>query len=260
MKKSLVIFIVLLSGVTHAQNLKTHTDSVSYALGVSMSESLAKSGIKDYDLETFIAAIRAHQEGKTQMDAKTADQVYRAESKKIAEEKNKELQKAGVEYLEKNKKNPGVVTTASGLQYKHTLEGTGASPSATDKVTVHYHGTLIDGTVFDSSVDRGTPATFGLNQVIAGWTEGLQLMKEGGKTTFYIPFNLAYGPQAKGKIPAFSTLIFDVELIKIEKSPVPNTQPGNSGKPTPTPTPTPQGQKPSTGTTPTPTPTPNKKQ
>ncbi|MFM9985894.1 MAG: FKBP-type peptidyl-prolyl cis-trans isomerase [Flavobacteriales bacterium] len=258
MKKTIAIFFVLLSGMLQAQKLKTHTDSVSYALGVSMSESLAKSGIKDYDLDTFIAAIRAHQEGKTQMDAKTADQIYRAESKKIAEEKNKVAQKASADFLEANKTKPGVITTASGLQYKTIVEGTGASPLATDKVTVHYHGTLIDGFIFDSSVDRGTPATFGLNQVITGWTEGLQLMKEGGKTTFYVPYSIGYGAQGKGKVPPFATMIFDIELIKVEKAPMPNMQPGNTATPKPTPTPTPT-PKPTPGVTPTPTPQPNKK-
>jgi FKBP-type peptidyl-prolyl cis-trans isomerase len=116
-----------------------------------------------------------------------------------------------------NGKKTGVQTTSTGLQYKSNVEGAGIAPDKNDKVTVHYHGTTIDGVVFDSSVDRGKPATFGLNQVIPGWTEGLQLMKEGSKFTFYIPQGLAYGSRAQGKIEAFSTLIFEVELIKVEK-------------------------------------------
>jgi FKBP-type peptidyl-prolyl cis-trans isomerase FklB len=116
-----------------------------------------------------------------------------------------------------NGKKTGVKTTSTGLQYKSNVEGEGIMPDKNDKVTVHYHGTTIDGVVFDSSVDRGKPATFGLNQVIPGWTEGLQLMKEGSKYTFYIPQGLAYGSRAQGKIEAFSTLIFEVELIKVEK-------------------------------------------
>ncbi len=197
--------------------LKTHKDSLSYALGVSLAESLKRSGITDYNDKIFMEAVQASLNNKATMSSADADRLYREENKRITEERNKEAQKAGIEWLEKNKKNPGVKTTASGLQYKETLPGKGIAPDANDRVTVHYHGTLTDGTVFDSSVERGQPATFGLNQVITGWTEGLQLMKEGGKTTFYIPQALAYGARAQGKIPAFSTLVFDVELIKVEK-------------------------------------------
>ena len=110
-----------------------------------------------------------------------------------------------------------MVTTPSGLQYRTNVEGSGVNPDENDEVTVHYEGKLIDGTIFDSSIKRGEPATFGLNQVIPGWTEGLQLMKEGGKTTFFIPQQLAYGQQDMGTIPAYSTLIFEVELIKVNK-------------------------------------------
>ncbi len=122
---------------------------------------------------------------------------------------------AGEAFLAENAKKPGVITTASGLQYQVITEGTGASPSATDNVTVHYQGTTIDGKEFDSSYKRGAPATFPLNRVIAGWTEGLQLMKEGGKSRLFIPSNLAYGERGAGRdIGPNSTLIFDVELIK----------------------------------------------
>ena len=124
---------------------------------------------------------------------------------------------AGRAFLAENAEDPEVVTTDSGLQYKVLQEGTGEQhPKATDKVTVHYHGTLIDGRVFDSSVDRGEPASFPLNRVIPGWTEGVQLMNVGSKYRFYIPYNLAYGENGTGSIPPFSTLIFDVELISIE--------------------------------------------
>ena len=124
----------------------------------------------------------------------------------------------GREFLEQNAKNDSVVQTASGLQYMVLQEGTGAKPGPTDKVTVHYTGRLLDGTVFDSSVERGEPATFGLNQVIAGWTEGLQLMSEGAKYRLFIPSELAYGSKGAGdQILPNSTLIFDVELIKVEK-------------------------------------------
>lgn len=124
--------------------------------------------------------------------------------------------KAGEEFLAKNGTQKGVVTTESGLQYKvHTVGNGDVHPTATDKVTVHYHGTLLDGTVFDSSVDRGDAITFGLNQVIKGWTEGVQLMVIGEKTRFFIPSKLAYGNQSMGAIKGGSTLIFDVELIAI---------------------------------------------
>lgn len=130
--------------------------------------------------------------------------------------KAKENIALGQQFLAKNREAERVVTTASGLQYLMLEKGTGTTrPGASDRVKVHYHGTLIDGTVFDSSVDRGEPISFGLNQVIAGWTEGLQLMVEGDKTRFFIPANLAYGNRAAGKIKPGSTLIFDVELIGI---------------------------------------------
>lgn len=122
---------------------------------------------------------------------------------------------AGEAFLAENAKKPGVITTASGLQYQVITEGTGATPGATDNVTVHYKGTTLDGKEFDSSYSRGAPATFPLNRVIAGWTEGLQLMKEGGKSRLFIPSNLAYGERGAGRdIGPNSTLIFDVELIK----------------------------------------------
>ncbi|MDO6541193.1 FKBP-type peptidyl-prolyl cis-trans isomerase [Photobacterium sanguinicancri] len=139
--------------------------------------------------------------------------MYRSQSNKKAAAENIQ---AGETFLAENKQNEGVNITASGLQYQVLQAGTGsAHPKASDKVTVHYHGTLLDGSVFDSSVDRGQPIDFGLNQVIAGWTEGVQLMVEGEKTRFFIPANLAYGNRAIGSIPPGSVLIFDVELIKI---------------------------------------------
>jgi FKBP-type peptidyl-prolyl cis-trans isomerase FklB len=197
--------------------LKSHQDSLSYALGVSVAETIKKSGITGYNAEIVMAAVKAQLEGKAIMDASGANKMYQDETKRINDEKQKQAKKAGQDFLAENGKKPGVMTTSTGLQYKITQEGTGASPDANDRVTVHYHGTLIDGTVFDSSVERNQPATFGLNQVIPGWTEGLQTMKEGGKTTFYIPSELAYGSRATGKIQPHSVLIFDVELKSVEK-------------------------------------------
>ena len=135
---------------------------------------------------------------------------------KLKEQQAQAAKEEGESFLKENAKNEGIVTTASGLQYS-TPWGTGASPDATDEVTVHYRGTLLDGTEFDSSLKRGEPISFPLNGVIRGWTEGLQLMKEGGKTTFYIPQELAYGarPAPGGAIPPYAALIFEVELIKV---------------------------------------------
>jgi len=133
-------------------------------------------------------------------------------NKKIADE-NKNT---AADFWTENAKKEGVEQTRSGLQYLVLEEGNGKSPAATDMVKVHYHGTLLDGSVFDSSVDRGQPISFGLNQVIPGWTEGLQLMKEGGKTRLFIPSELAYGDRAAGTIPPGSLLIFDVELIEVQ--------------------------------------------
>jgi FKBP-type peptidyl-prolyl cis-trans isomerase FklB len=217
MKKIILAGLVIAATTqAQAQAFKTRKDSVSYALGITMAETLKKSGISEYNEDLVKKAISEHLAGKGTFDAATADKIYKEEAKKIADKKLIETKKAGEEFLANNKKSKLVQTTPSGLQYKHTQEGTGAMPDGNDKVTVHYHGTLIDGTVFDSSVQRGTPATFGLNQVIPGWTEGLQYMKEGGKTTFYIPSELAYGSRTQNKIPGNSTLIFEVELIKVE--------------------------------------------
>ena len=199
-----------------AGKISSSNDSLSYALGVTIGENFKKSGLSDVDYDLVMKGIQEHLGEKGQMDPMAADTYVRGYMKKLEEAKKEVAKKEGEAFLEKNKANAGVVTAASGLQYKVTQEGTGLMPDQNDKVTVHYHGTLTDGTVFDSSVERGQPATFGLNQVIPGWTEGLQTMKEGGKTTFYIPQNLAYGARATGKIPGFSTLVFEVELIKVE--------------------------------------------
>jgi FKBP-type peptidyl-prolyl cis-trans isomerase FklB len=173
----------------------------------------------DINPDLLAAGIKDSIAGKTQL---TQDQVKEvmAQFEKDMEQKQKaagEKNKAdGVKFLEENKKKEGVKTTASGLEYKVIKEGTGPQPKATDMVTVNYRGTLIDGTEFDSSYKRGQPATFPLNGVIKGWTEGLQLMKQGGKYQFFVPSNLAYGERSVGgDIAANATLIFEVELIKV---------------------------------------------
>lgn len=194
-------------------------DKLSYAWGLAMAHQLKGMGVNDLNVDDYKDAVKAVYDGiepaMSVEEAQKLIQDYLGELQKKAEET---ARAAGKEFLESNKKNADVKETASGLQYVVEKEGEGAQPSAEDEVTVHYTGRLLDGTVFDSSVNRGEPATFPLNRVIPGWTEGVQLMKEGSKYTFFIPSDLAYGPQGiPGAIPPHSTLIFDVELIKVIK-------------------------------------------
>ena len=201
------------------QEMMNNTDSLSYALGISIGNNLKQAGVKELNTAKLAEAMQiALSGGEAAMNEEQCNMIIQQELSKLAEVKAEEQKKEGVVFLEKNKSNEGIQVTASGLQFKHNVEGAGAQPDADDEVTVHYEGRLIDGTIFDSSIKRGEPATFGLNQVIPGWTEGLQLMKEGGKATLYIPQNLGYGAQDMGTIPAFSTLVFEVELIKVNKN------------------------------------------
>ena len=194
-------------------------DKLSYAWGMAIGHQLQGMGVSELNKEDFQDALFAAFDGKetkmTPEEAQQTIQEYLADLTKKQEEKIKEI---GKKFLEENKKNENVKETASGLQYVVEKEGEGAQPTATDEVTVHYTGKLLDGTVFDSSVSRGEPATFPLNRVIPGWAEGVQLMKEGAKYIFFIPSDLAYGPQGvPNAIPPHSTLIFEVELIKVIK-------------------------------------------
>lgn len=194
-------------------------DKLSYAWGLAMGRQLQGMGMKELNVEDFKMGILSVFEGTDPAisveEAQKLIQDYLNDLQAKAEEAAKS---AGKKFLEENRKNADVRETASGLQYVVEKEGEGAQPTAEDEVTVHYTGRLLDGTVFDSSVNRGEPATFPLNRVIPGWTEGVQLMKEGAKYTFFIPSDLAYGPQGvPGAIPPHSTLIFDVELIKVVK-------------------------------------------
>ncbi|MGQ8336171.1 FKBP-type peptidyl-prolyl cis-trans isomerase [Sunxiuqinia sp. A32] len=197
--------------------MKSQLEKFSYALGLSISSNLIQSGVKSIDPANFMNALSDVFTGK--------------EPKLTAEEANKILQEfmeeqqstdgnanleAGLTFLAENREKEGVVETASGLQYKIILDGDGESPSATDQVKCHYHGTLIDGTVFDSSVQRGEPAVFPVNGVIQGWVEALQMMSIGSKWRLFVPSDLAYGDRgAGGAIGPNTTLIFDVELLEI---------------------------------------------
>ena len=200
-------------------------DKVSYALGLGIGRQLAQMGANDLSIEDFAAAIKdviAGNELKvSNREAQTIVQEYfrKKEEKLNAEraEKGKVAKAEGEKYLAENAKKEGVTVLPSGLQYMVLKEGNGNKPKATDTVNCHYEGFLIDGTVFDSSVERGEPAEFALNQVIAGWTEGLQLMQEGAKYRFFIPYILGYGEGGAGaSIPPFATLIFDVELLEVK--------------------------------------------
>jgi FKBP-type peptidyl-prolyl cis-trans isomerase FklB len=191
---------------------------VSYAVGMSLGESLLQQNLKELDASQIALAIQDTFSGsQLQFTPQQANELIQHFLREQSEKQYAANKDAGTTFLTQNANRPEVKTTASGLQYEVITEGTGAKPSASNTVTVHYHGTLIDGTVFDSSVERNQPATFGLSQVIRGWTEGLQLMNEGAKFRFYIPEHLAYGatPHPGGPIEPYMTLIFDVELIAI---------------------------------------------
>ncbi len=193
-------------------------EKVSYALGMSIANNLMASGVKNINVEEFVKAVKASMAGQEPaMSVAEAQQVLNDFFTKLQEEQTAAVKKEGEEYLAQNAKKEGVVTLPSGLQYKVLVAGNGATPKASDSVECHYEGRLIDGSVFDSSYQRGQTATFGVTQVIAGWVEALQLMKEGDKWQLYIPYNLAYGERGAGaQIPPYATLIFDVELVKVK--------------------------------------------
>ncbi len=200
-------------------------DRISYALGLSMGNNFRASGINEINVQDFADGVAAvfygEQPKMTYDEAKAEIQAYFTELEKkqqaAAAEAGKKNLADGEAFLTENGKRAEVKTTATGLQYEILTEGTGATPASTDQVEVHYTGKLLDGTVFDSSVDRGIPATFGVTQVIPGWVEALQMMKAGSKWRLFIPSNLAYGPNGAPGSPIGpnSTLIFDVELLKV---------------------------------------------
>jgi len=221
------------SGITK-KSLETSIDTASYALGLDIAVKL-KGNFADIDKDLFVQGVLSGIDSTNILiDLEKVDPILREffqkrQVEQQAKQKEDALKKAeadfsdvkleGEKFLELNKDNDGVLTTESGLQYVVLSEGTGEKPAATSTVKVHYHGTILDGTVFDSSVDKGQPAQFQVNRVIKGWTEGLQLMSVGSKYKFFIPQELAYGayPRQGGKIRPFDALIFEVELLEITK-------------------------------------------
>lgn len=200
-------------------------DQLSYALGLGIGHQLLQMNAEGLNIDDFAQAIKDVMTGgelkMKETEAQQMVQQFFAEQEALQQAANAEKGKAakaeGEQFLAENAKKEGVRTTASGLQYQVLRDGNGKQPKATDQVECHYEGTLIDGTKFDSSYDRGQTATFPLNQVIAGWTEGLQLMHEGAKYRFFIPYQLAYGERGAGaSIPPYAALIFDVELVAVK--------------------------------------------
>ena len=224
MKKLLTLGLVFLFASTtlsvKSQQEMTKEQKISYAIGANFGTQVAHDAV-ELDMEAFMQGVRDGMAGKNQFNEQQMQEIFmqfqqdmQAKHDNVANEEKMKGQK----FLEENKKNPDVKVTASGLQYKVVTLGTGPKPTATSKVTVKYKGTLLDGTVFDSTEKQGgEPISFGLNQVIRGWTEGLQLMPTGSKYIFYIPSELAYGDQgAGGVIPGGATLIFEIELLSFE--------------------------------------------
>ena len=191
-------------------------DQVAYALGTSIGMQLRQMGAEELDINEFATGVGDALADKTAMEPAEIQAVINEFFNRKTEEQSRKAKSAGEDFLAANAKKEGVVTLPSGLQYQVLREGNGKRPKATDQVRCHYEGTLINGTMFDSSYKRGEPAVFGLNQVIKGWTEGVQLMQEGAKYRFFIPYDLAYGERGAGQqIPPFAALIFDVELIEV---------------------------------------------
>jgi FKBP-type peptidyl-prolyl cis-trans isomerase FklB len=199
--------------------MKTPLDSVAYSIGISIAGSLQAQGLSNIDTDLLLRALRETLSGGTlAINAEQANEVIANYFQKQTSEKSRENKDKGAKFLEENKKRAGIQTTASGLQYEVIKMGEGAKPLATDRVKTHYHGTLVDGTVFDSSVDRGEPVEFPVNGVIQGWQEALQLMPVGSKWKLYLPSELAYGERAAGPtIGPHSALVFTVELLEILK-------------------------------------------
>ncbi len=218
MKKiSLLIMLCTVTFAGWAQKSKSTMDSVSYSLGVLVGQNLKNQGFEKLDANALSTGLQDAINGKPlAISAEVAGQLVNDYLEKSKKSQSASIIEEGQKFLAENGKKPGVVTLPSGLQYMIMKEGTGAMPKATDKVTTHYTGTLLNGEVFDSSVERGQPATFPVNGVIKGWTEALQLMKVGSKWKLFIPYDLAYGERgAGGQIKPYATLVFEVELLEI---------------------------------------------
>jgi FKBP-type peptidyl-prolyl cis-trans isomerase FklB len=219
MKKILLLpFAILISQINLAQTkMMNELDSVSYLLGSAIGNNVMKD-IPEANKELILQGLKDKLYGNQPLVSDPTNQMLNSYFQQKAERDSKLAKESGEKFLEENKKNPNVKVTPSGLQYEIIKEGTGAKPTATSRVKVHYHGTTPSGEVFDSSVQRGEPITFGLNQVIKGWTEGLQLMSIGSKYRLFIPQELAYGanPQPGSAIKPYMPLVFEVELLGIE--------------------------------------------
>ena len=222
---SVLLFFIALSVNSYAQDmkvvkakgLKTFNDSISYAVGQGLYTEWQRQGF-EFNVDKVSQALQNAAKGTIYFTQEQLESLNVRYQILMSDKMKKDCEAniaAGKAYMEKIRNNKSVYTTASGLSYIRKKAGNGKKPTATDKVKVHYTGKLIDGTVFDSSVERGEPITFALNQVIAGWTEGLQLMDEGSRYILYIPHNLAYGERQVGDIPAGSLLVFEVELLEI---------------------------------------------
>ena len=198
-------------------DLSDSTEQVSYCFGVVLGHNFKNTGLDSLDMEIFLSAMQDVFQKKTlKVGPKEAEAAMQQYMQATMMKRSAVAKEQGQKFLDTNKTKDGVKTTATGLQYEILSEGKGKTPSKADRVTVHYTGKLIDGTVFDSSIQRGQPATFRVNQVIPGWTEALQLMQEGDKWVLYIPYSLGYGERGyQSQIPPFATLIFEVELMKV---------------------------------------------
>ncbi|MEY4935979.1 MAG: hypothetical protein RIS64_2338 [Bacteroidota bacterium] len=208
---------MLFSTVSTAQNnvKMTKQDSISYSLGVLFAQNFKAQPV-ELDAALMARGFEAAMKGKEAIKVEMANQIFSQYMQACSSKGSEKAIGEGQKFLDENKKRPNIITTASGLQYEIISAGFGPKPLATDKVTTHYHGTLLDGKVFDSSVQRGEPIEFPVNGVIQGWQEALQLMPKGSKWRLYVPYNLAYGERgAGGSIGPYSTLIFEVELLKI---------------------------------------------
>jgi FKBP-type peptidyl-prolyl cis-trans isomerase FklB len=205
---------------TDAKIESSSNNNFSYAFGILIGTNLKTNGLTPADVnsEDFVRGLKAAMgEGKAEMDVQAAQELVQKEMESRQQMSSAKSLEDNKKFLEENAKKSNIKTTASGLQYEVIKDAKGPKPTLKDKVKVHYHGTLVNGTVFDSSVERGEPITFPLNGVIQGWQEGLQLMNVGSKYRLFVPSDLGYGPNPAGKIPANSLLVFEVELLSIEK-------------------------------------------